>query len=394
MASPSTNIEQYNLLGQLVPSGDTSAILPDTSPVTTQYMSLQDLLDTNPLGNFRRIGQGCCGTVWTPEHLPIALKRADGASTRYLWKEYYCQTRALEAMNRMGSANAPTVCIPRCYWYTNASDDAWWSTILPLFPAQTLGCNTMCSDLIPSLPEDMISRLIERYCPSDLQHEIKTRDTSRHCIARLYLGRHREGRPSRFFSLRNYGLSLDQAEQLQLPVETYAQTMGETLAMLHWEANLDANDVEFVLGSSQPTRQARLMSSGAIAALPYNARTRAETRVTRLKRSGHKTGGGTGELAVWLLDFDCCGPMSMDDAGIETAASAFYRNDPYFPRPGGQLWSTFSQAYIRAGESILQKNRGDVTLPTRWVARLCQMQEDPAERSKDKAVKCGDPFFL
>lgn len=34
------------------------------------------------------------------------------------------------------------------------------------------------------------------------------------------------------------------------------------------------------------------------------------------------------DMAVWMLDFDCVRPMSMDAAGVQQAVDAFYRNDP------------------------------------------------------------------
>ena len=41
-----------------------------------------------------------------------------------------------------------------------------------------------------------------------------------------------------------------------------------------------------------------------------------------------------GEHAVWLLGFDCCKNMPLDETGVEQAAAAFYRKDFYYPRPG------------------------------------------------------------
>ncbi|KAL2129185.1 hypothetical protein VTI74DRAFT_8113 [Chaetomium olivicolor] len=36
-------------------------------------------------------------------------------------------------------------------------------------------------------------------------------------------------------------------EQLGLPIEEDALAMADALAFMHWEAKIDANDVEFVL---------------------------------------------------------------------------------------------------------------------------------------------------
>ena len=36
-----------------------------------------------------------------------------------------------------------------------------------------------------------------------------------------------------------------------------------------------------------------------------------------------------GKHAVWILDFDCCRDMTMDEAGVDQAWRALYTNDPY-----------------------------------------------------------------
>jgi hypothetical protein len=51
------------------------------------------------------------------------------------------------------------------------------------------------------------------------------------------------------FSLRNFCLFLDQIEDLALDPSEYAEAMADALAIMHWSAGIDANDVEFVLGS-------------------------------------------------------------------------------------------------------------------------------------------------
>ncbi|KAH7309573.1 zinc finger protein-domain-containing protein [Stachybotrys elegans] len=79
------------------------------------------------------------------------------------------------------------------------------------------------------------------------------------------------------------------------------------LAFLYWTVKVDANDVELVLG-----RLRREIGKHAVFNLDE-----------------------IGPHAVWMLDFDCCGPISMDRAGVKQAARSFWRNDPYYPRPPG-----------------------------------------------------------
>jgi hypothetical protein len=66
-----------------------------------------------------------------------------------------------------------------------------------------------------------------------------------------------------------------------------------------------------------------------------------------------------GEHVVWILDFDCCSDTTMDEAGVEQVWRAFYRNDPYYPRPGRdisedqRLWKVFRERFLEASSIIL-----------------------------------------
>lgn len=61
---------------------------------------------------------------------------------------------------------------------------------------------------------------------------------------------------------------------------------------------------------------------------------------------------------MWILDFDCCHPMMMNDAGVKQACDAFYRNDPYYPRPGSgyaedeELWYVFKEKFLACSWNV------------------------------------------
>lgn len=121
--------------------------------------------------------------------------------------------------------------------------------------------------------------------------DIKRSTADKVCIVRAYLGRRRfrrsdystRARPSRFqaVSLRNFPLYIDQMEEnLNISpehLEHYSKVMARTLAIMHWLAEVDANDVEFVLA---PPRR---MGPGS-------------ATISNI----------LGQHAVWMLDFDCC----------------------------------------------------------------------------------------
>ncbi|KAA6413657.1 MAG: hypothetical protein FRX48_02018 [Lasallia pustulata] len=180
------------------------------------------------------------------------------------------------------------------------------------------------------MPQLVREGLIAKYCPSPLAAEIKSSHANRDCLVRPYLGKRRHGgaeRRSRFqaSSLRNLPLHVDQMEQLGLDIETYAKLMAEALAMMHWYGEMDASDVKFVLAPPRSTAPSAKIHSAVL-----------------------------GEHAMWLLDFDCCRQMFMDERGVDQAVAAFFRNDSFFPRPSTRacpdqaLWEIFRAKYRQA----------------------------------------------
>ncbi|KAF3011155.1 hypothetical protein E8E13_011503 [Curvularia kusanoi] len=69
------------------------------------------------------------------------------------------------------------------------------------------------------------------------------------------------------------------------------------------------------------------------------------------------------DIVVWMLDFDCVSRVSMDREGFQQAAGAFWRNDPYFPRPWARnystedrrLWEVFVEEFLCECEVILER---------------------------------------
>jgi len=105
--------------------------------------------------------------------------------------------------------------------------------------------------------------------------------------------------------------------------------MAETLTSLYQTAYIDANDVEYVLA---PLRQAKFTSSTTV--------------------NSHILG----ELAIWILSFDCCRDMPREECGIDQAVKAFHKNDPFYLRPG--VTSSMSSHFGKSLENDPLKNRG------------------------------------
>ncbi|KAI5236460.1 hypothetical protein E4T42_09454 [Aureobasidium subglaciale] len=130
------------------------------------------------------------------------------------------------------------------------------------------------------------------------------------CLVRLYFGRRGVDRSKSSvenMTLRNFPLHVDEMERLNLPIPI---------------ANIDANDVEFILGSSRQD----LSSS---------------------QDQGHS-------VSIWLLDFNQCRKFNEDKAGLKLLVDGFWMNDPYYPRPSSTdkrdkvLWTLFSSKYLDA----------------------------------------------
>lgn len=306
-----------------------------------------------PRTKYRQIGQGFCGSVWAVEGGNTAIKRDDGDSGGSLMNDYKMRKLVLKAADAL--QNQVSVCIPR--WpdiIKKDSSPSWWMYNLSRFPTGYEKCNILFSERIPAFSQNVRDRLINQYCPTSLVAAIKANDADRDCLIRPYLGRrniqNEARRGQNTFSLRNFPLDLGQAEDLGLPILQYAHAMAEMLAMMHWSARIDASDIEFVLAGA-PSE-------------PGTGST--------------YTHSFLGTHSLWILDFDCCKPLSMDDAGIEQAARAFVRNDPFFPRPSvhgwdSTLWIEFERRYFECSYAITGVNGDNCQLPMKFIKQVHQM---------------------
>ncbi|KAK8135093.1 hypothetical protein PG984_007105 [Apiospora sp. TS-2023a] len=327
---------------------------------TQDQVFTQESLSTQP---YRRIGQGFCGSVWSRPQAPsasgdssatTAIKREDGGPGRSLRNDYDMHQLILCSLEQCPE-ELRMFTVPHCHAFIPPNHSGWDDgRVLSRFPPGYTPCNVLISERIPPMPEPIRNLLVDKFCPKtpeSLPAQIRADEQNQDCLVRPYLGRTKHGRGrSRisFFSLRNFPLHLDQMPELGLSpplVRNYAAAMANALAFLHWGAGIDANDVEFVLAPSP------LPSSNGD------------------QPTHHETGGVftfsspvLGTHCLWILDFDCCRAMGRDEVGIEQAAQAFLRNDPFYPRPGRaddeekELWQHFRSTFLEASDIILAKD--------------------------------------
>ncbi|KAK4617593.1 hypothetical protein CLAFUW4_12457 [Fulvia fulva] len=147
-------------------------------------------------------------------------------------------------------------------------------------------------------------------------------------------------------------MDITRFQEMQLPGKEYAEAIGSAMAVLHWEAQIDCNDIEFVLGSSPTTLERARMTSSELKELKpetstYNA-VYGPSIVNFEKRV----------MSLWAMDFDQCKSISMDAAGLDLAVSALERNN-YIPRPGSgrayqeDLSVAFRETYLKVSKTIL-----------------------------------------
>ncbi|KAI1402422.1 zinc finger protein-domain-containing protein [Hypoxylon fuscum] len=302
---------------------------------------------------YRRIGAGLCGSVWTsaPNRVtsccmeqgatvrePTAIKREDGGPGRSLLNDYEIHQTVLESYTRC-PIQLKSFLIPKCHDFIKGSYKGWETTnILARFPQGYSPCNILITQRIPPFSQDVRNAIIDQYCPPSLVDNIKADTNNDDCLIRPYLGRRKRGQQEsriRVFSLRNYPLHINQIGELGLDHFAYSRVIAQALAFMHWLAKVDANDVEFVLAPAEDTPQ-------------FNSQ-------------------ALGDHNMWILDFDCCRRMSLDKVGIEQAARAFLRNDPFYPHPSRgkeeedrMLWQHFKDAFLEASLTIIRQAAPEV----------------------------------
>ncbi|KAJ5971523.1 uncharacterized protein N7479_001441 [Penicillium vulpinum] len=340
-----------------------------TSPSLTLFNASQK---TASVG-FRSIGFGQCGIVFERPGRAYVVKIARPSFEDALWEDFQAHFAVYQAFTNQQSVE---VRVPRIFSYVPKTNSKWWDGHLDLFPQSKLPfplpTMALITERIFPLPKLARKALIDVYCPTPLQAAVMSHDTNRDCLARIYLGRRRgvNELPPPNFTLRNFNLCLDQMIELNLPIQHYARAIGQTLAIMHWSANVDCYDVEFVLGSegertyTQDISRSLGLSIEQVTKMPPHTdlesmiRAKFERRTTR----------------IWVLDFNLCNiwneqrGLERPDELINHLVGSFFENDPYYPRPSLELepekslWLTFSSSYHDTAVSLLSVPEKDPRL--------------------------------
>lgn len=260
--------------------------------------------------------------------------------------------RVIRSLQKIPPTLHMQIHVPDCYAFVAAEDRNWWNTNYGIFPSQFQApCNIIQAQRVPPFQRNVRELLVEKYCPPHLKQEILSSEPNKDCLIRPYLGRRRTSKvhsASRFkaFSLRNFPLHLDQLETLMAAddIKQYARIMAETLAAMHWLGEVDGNDIEFVLAPPDQEHGDNNPKDATTGSPPHGL---------------HVQSHSLGKHSMWVLDFDLCRSMKMDSTCVEQIATAFWRNDPYYPRPVEEsevdfpLWAAFKERYLQTSEACI-----------------------------------------
>ncbi|RVX73700.1 hypothetical protein B0A52_02590 [Exophiala mesophila] len=322
---------------------------------------------------FREIGTGSIGTVLEHPGTIWAYKFALLDQSDKLWNNYLMGLQVQQSFALRAKMSAD-VAIPQCMWFATAYSQ-FWTTYKSQIPDSRRPGDVLCMERIFPLPEVIRNKLIDVFCQLDpaSREQAKKIASNKNCLIRPYLGRARitSGQSRlRAFSLRNYKLHLDQIQYIGLDVEELASSMAKAMAIMHWDIGIDAADAEFVLGSSPTVEGTVPPAANDITSLLRTAEKVDTFREVTISNPNFKQR----LVTLWLLDFDACGKINTNAAGVQRAVKAFLENEPYCPRPNGgsnycdHLWSVFGNQYLETSRSILVGVDGNVaSLPVSFL---------------------------
>lgn len=310
--------------------------------------------DRDP-NSYKIIGLGTCGSVFSIPGTESVLKK--GKDTKALWNDY-CLTNTVHSaftdIQDLLQDLFPRNTIPKtphCNSFHLPTSHEYWSAHLNKYPLSHRETGAVIQeDRIPPIPQSTRETLIDLYFHSEVKEAAKNDSENEACLIRIYLGENEADSPS-YDTLLNFPLRLNMLEQLNLNATILSDEIAIALATIHWHAQIDGMDSEFVLGSAVGTPSPR----GQAYDSQEKPREDDALDFTFNTRSMH----------VWVLDFDKARSIELTPEDVEKyLVPAFLGNDPYFPRPDVNidLWESFSRTYLKASQVILENKNASSRL--------------------------------
>ncbi|KAK5166078.1 uncharacterized protein LTR77_008339 [Saxophila tyrrhenica] len=341
----------------------------------------------------REIGTGSIGKVFefTGTSMYFKLQLTDSQETREkLANNYKLQLKIGEAFDRIAKISKMElgVQVPRAHWIATPDDKSFWEPNLDRFewskefPKQSR--DVLCMERIFPMPQPVRSAIIDYFCQWEIRQAAKDDLANRDCMVQPFLGRKRHGNQGsklKSFSLRNFKLHINDLQKLGLAPTEWAEAMAEGMAILHCSAMVDGNDIEFVIGSS-PTPQQSVR----------HAPRYADVQKLEAGESTFKLATSSGQdfrhriNSLWLLDFDACKDIPMDQSGVDAALAAFLQLYQC-PRPHTddsrleEMWKAFAVRYRAVASTCGQREFGRRFLEA-VEAAVEKMNQEKQERDK------------
>jgi hypothetical protein len=327
---------------------------------------------------FIKIGTGACGTIIAQPSQPFVVKLSKANQQEALWNDY---VRHAKLAKCFGMYEFDDVSIPACHYFVPPRTPTFFQHQPGIRDAArqffNVDTSLLVTERILPLPGRVQALLIEKYCPEHIRHAAHVDPANQDCLVRVYLGS-MEGRTAqqRFFSLRNFKMHLNHMVELQLDIRALARGMGMAYALMHWAAETDGRDVEFVLGSSSSVVSLARDAGKLAMVKPLTYTGPWSGRHQDLFRTVEST-------KLWILDFNQVRTITMDDDGVAQAVEAARVNDPYIPKPlkdslhEREAWKAFALRYLEAADVILNGEDNDICeLPLKFIKGLVQMERE------------------
>lgn len=339
----------------------------------------------------RDIGRGSCGSVFEVPGTAYAIKK--GSNIAAIWNDFNLTNHAynscVSSTNLMKYAfpgrRIPRV--PMAQFYNSPTAKGWWDLNITRFPVGDRKQSAVfyLDHILPVPPITRFALVREFFLPdSKAQHKVLTNIDNQDCLVRVYFGQnypHRQLYDSTD-TLRNFPLYLDQAKRIGLDIYSYAEEMAIGLAILHWEAQIDAQDTEFVIGTS----------TTKIFGAKYPDHTSTPQPETTVNVFTSQ------ETQLWMLDYDKCAEVSFDTLDLFTGVVEKYLvavtgNDPYFPHPrlDRDLWERFRKTYLEASQITIRNRRLNHQI-SKLPGMLLVEWEQWGDRDVEAAEEDFDPF--
>lgn len=368
----------------------TKSAISTTSSFASRMKRSANRSSSEQREGLRIIGLGSCGTIFQIPGTEFVFKK--GTNRASLWQDFSLTNQVHHAAKNVRTilqGEFPSATIPKiplCHEFREANDEQFWTeNIIRRFPPnyrtqQPLFLETR---ILP-LPKTAREALIELYFEDDetVQQEAKDDQENKDCLVRIYLGERESIRQQTegYTSLRNFELRLNMMENLDLDILNLAAEMAIGLAILHWEAQIDGMDTEFVLGSSA-TWDNEPNGSEDESSPPDT------DKVINFKRR---------EIHLWMLDYDKATAIEVTEEDVKKKlVPGFLGNDPYYPMPtvDEELWDAFCGAYLKASDIILRAKGVEKkvrTLPQQFLDSVVEQVKKNEDWDAEENIVFGD----